>query len=207
MQDRAARHPVRRGRRTGAALLALALTLALAGLSSCSSIFDAAVDSMIDRERDKAVVDAQADAQADAAQGAAAKSPAAQGAASTPQPAPRNFDPSVHRVVGVWENREYNTEGRSARVVFSLNSDGTLTYLAFDRLDGSGQTYKGTVTYIRTWIDEAGRSCGESTVMLDNGMSWNTLDRVSVDGNTLEVQSGVRAIDPKGPRYSIYRRP
>ena len=92
-------------------------------------------------------------------------------------------------------------------MVYSLNADGSFTYLAFDRLDGSGEGYEGTVTYLRTWIDEEGRSCGESTVTLNNGMSWNTLDRISADGDTLEVQSGVRTINPQGPRYSIYYRP
>jgi hypothetical protein len=38
-------------------------------------------------------------------------------------------------------------------------------------------------------------------------MSWETLDRIAADGSTLEVQSGVRKINPKGPRHSIYYRP
>jgi hypothetical protein len=162
--------------------------VALASLSSCSSVFEAAVASMVGGEADRG---AEAEA----------------GAAGQAQEAPQNIDPSVHRIVGAWENPDYDDEGRAARVVYSLNADGTFTYLAFDRLDGSGETYEGTATYIRTWIDAEGRSCGESTVTLSNGMSWNTLDRISVDGTTLEVQSGVRSIDPKGPRYSIYRRP
>jgi len=179
------------------AIVGLAIVVvALGALSACSSLFDAAVDSMVDREMDKAAADAERDAEADAV-----------GSAGTaPQATPRNIDPSVHRIVGAWENPDYNDEGRSARVVFSLNEDGTFTYLAFDRLDG-GDVYEGVATYIRTWIDEEGRSCGESTVTLNNGMSWNTLDRISVDGNTLEVQSGVRRINPQGPRYSIYYRP
>jgi len=166
-------------------------------LASCSSIFDAAVDSMIDRQTDKGAAQAEANARGDAAEDAGAPAPTAR----------QGIDPSVHRIVGTWENREYNDKGRSARVVFGLNADGTFSYLAFDRLDGSGEVYKGTVAYIRGWIDEEGRSCGESTVTLNNGMSWNTLDRIGVDGNTLEVQSGVRRIDPRGPRYSIYYRP
>ncbi len=169
----------------GAAVLAVGL------LVSCSSIFDAAVDGMVDRERDAAVAEADASA----------------GGGSSAQRAPGNVDLSIHRIVGAWENPDYNDEGRAARVVYSLDADGTFTYLAFDRLDGSGKVFEGTVTYIKTWIDEQGRSCGESTVTLDNGMSWNTLDRIGVDGNTLEVQSGVRKINPKGPRYSIYFRP
>jgi hypothetical protein len=169
---------------------------AFGALLSCSSIFDAAVDSMIDREADKAAADTEREAEADAAGSTKAAA----------QTAPQNVDPSVHRIVGAWENPDYNSEGRSARVVFSLNGDGTFTYLAFDRLDG-GEVYEGVVTYIRTWTDEQGRSCGECTVTLNNGMSWNTLDRISVDGNTLEVQSGVRKINPEGARYSIYYRP
>ena len=183
----------RRALRRAAAVVLWAV-LAAALLSSCYSIFDAAVDSMIDRETDKAAAEARAEAEAKAE-------------GDSPQAPPRNIDPSVHRIVGAWENPEYNAEGRSARVVFSLNADGTFTYLAFGRLDGSGEVYEGTVVYTRTWIDDQGRSCGESTVTLNNGMSWNTLDRISVDGNTLEVQSGVRTINPKGPRYSIYYRP
>ncbi|MBN1836963.1 MAG: hypothetical protein JW820_14000 [Spirochaetales bacterium] len=178
-----------------AVVLAAVVVVALA--ASCSSIFDAAVDSMIDRETDKAVAQAEEDAEA----------AGAESGASAPKSAAGAIDPSVHRVAGVWENPDYDDEGRSARVVFSLNADRSFTYLAFDRRDGSGEVYEGTVVYLRTWIDEQGRSCGESTVTLNNGMSWNTLDRISVDGNTLEVQSGVRKIDPKGSRYSIYFRP
>ena len=66
-----------------------------------------------------------------------------------------------HNIAGAWINSVYNDEGRSARVVYSLNADGAYTYLAVDRADGS----------------------------------------------TLEVQSGVRKINPKGARYSIYYRP
>jgi hypothetical protein len=33
---------------------------------------------------------------------------------------------------------EYNDAGRSARVEYSLNSDGTYTYLAFDLADSGG---------------------------------------------------------------------
>jgi hypothetical protein len=183
------------GARAARASMAL-VVVALVVLGSCSSLFHAAMGSMIDHETDKAAADAEREAAADS--GGSAGAPA--------QTAPANIDPSVHRVVGAWENPAYNNEGRSARVVFSLNADGTFTYLAFDRLDG-GEVYEGVVTYTRTWIDEQGRSCGESTVALNNGMSWNTLDRISVDGNTLEVQSGVRKINPQGPRYSIYYRP
>ena len=176
----------------GLALIALAL-IVVGALTSCSSIFDAAVDSMIDRETDKAVAETQTEEESGSA-------------TASSQTAPQTVDPSVHRIVGAWVNPDYNDEERAARLVYSLNADGTFTYMAFDRLDG-GEVYEGTVTYISTWVDEAGRSCGECTVTLDNGMSWRTLDRISVDGNTLEVQSGVRTINPQGPRYSIYYRP
>jgi hypothetical protein len=170
-------------------LFALA-AVALAALSSCSSLFHTAMDSMVEREEDRAL----------------AKADAGESAGSPPQTAPRNVDRSMHKIAGAWVNPDYNSEGRAARVVYSPNEDGTYTYVAFDRLDG-GEVYEGTATYLRTWIDEAGRSCGESTVTLNNGMSWRMLDRISADGNTLEVQSGVEKIDPKGLRYSIYYRP
>ena len=91
--------------------------------------------------------------------------------------------------------------------MYSLNADGTYTYLAFDRVDGSGTVYEGTFKYLKTWIDEEGRSCGQCTVTLNNGMSWKTLDRIGADGSILKVQSGVRKSNPKGARYSIYYRP
>jgi len=56
------------------------------------------------------------------------------------------------------------------------------------------------------WVDSEGRRVGKSEVTLEGGMSWETLDRISVDGTTLEVQSGVDKIDANGPRYSIYYR-
>jgi hypothetical protein len=177
----------------GKGLLVVAFVIASLGLLiSCSWIADAAIDSMIDHETEKAAAEAETEA--------------AGSAAASSQTAPQNAEPSVHKVVGAWENPDYNNEGRAARVVFGLNDDGTYTYLAFDRLDG-GEVFEGTVVYQRTWVDEEGRSCGESTVTLNNGMSWNTLDRISADGNVLEIQSGVREINPQGARYSIYYRP
>jgi hypothetical protein len=182
-----------KSRLPGVGALPVVLILALLALSSCHSLFNAALGSMVGHEKEKATAEAESETP--------------EKPASSAQSAPKNIDPSVHRIVGAWENAAYNNEGRSARVVFSLNADGSFTYLAFDRLDGSGEVYEGVVAYIKTWIDDEGRSCGESTVTLNNGMSWNTLDRISVDGNTLEVQSGVRKINPNGPRYSIYYRP
>ncbi len=109
-------------------------------------------------------------------------------------------------VIGTWVNKDYDNEGRSGRVDYIANSDGTIGYAAYDKSDGSGNVYKGTVTYSKRWTDDQGRQCGKCTVTLDFGMSWETLDRISKDGKTLEVQSGVKAIDPKGPRYSVYYR-
>jgi hypothetical protein len=125
--------------------------------------------------------------------------------AETGEPASVKQAGEVHEIAGSWVNPEYNDEGRSARLVYSLNADGTYTYLAFDRIEG-GEVYEGTVKYQKTWIDEEGRSCGRCVVTL-NGMSWETLDRIAADGSTLEVQPGVRKIEPEGPRYSIYYRP
>jgi hypothetical protein len=91
-----------RAARAGMALVVVALVV----LGSCSSLFHAAMGSMIDHETDKAAADAEREAAADS--GGSAGAPA--------QTAPANIDPSVHRVVGAWENPAYNNEGRSARV-------------------------------------------------------------------------------------------
>jgi hypothetical protein len=115
-------------------------------------------------------------------------------------------DVSQLPIIGTWINPDYNNDGRSARVEYAANTDGTIGYAAFDKADGSGNVYKGTVKYLERWTDGEGRQCGRSIVTLDIGMSWETLDRISADGKTLEVQSGVKAIDPSGPRYSVYYR-
>ncbi|MBN1797835.1 MAG: hypothetical protein JW822_04635 [Spirochaetales bacterium] len=115
-------------------------------------------------------------------------------------------DVSKLPIIGTWINADYNNDGRSARVDYIAGSDGTISYAAFDKADGSGNVYKGTVKYLERWTDTEGRQCGKSIVTLDLGMSWETLDRISADGKTLEVQSGVSEIDPKGPRYSVYYR-
>jgi hypothetical protein len=115
-------------------------------------------------------------------------------------------DVSKLPVIGTWINKDYNNDGRSGMVEYIADSDGTISYRACDNADGSGNVYKGKVSYRKRWTDEQGRQCGRCTVTLDFGMSWETLDRVSKDGKTLEVQSGVKTIDPKGPRYSIYYR-
>ena len=166
-------------------LLKLAAVLGfVAILASCFSLIENAMQGAVAEETEEAITES---GQADSG-GSASAVPAGE----------------AHRIEGTWINPDYNDEGRSARVVYTLNADGTYTYLAFDRVEG-GDVYEGTVKYLKTWIDEEGRSCGQSVVTL-GGMSWDTLDRIAADGSTLEVQSGVRKINPKGPRYSIYYR-
>ena len=120
------------------------------------------------------------------------------------EPVPVSGDPSEKKLLGTWTNPKYNGEGRSARLEYAANPDGTIRYIAYDNDDGSGKKYEGTITYKEKWIDSEGRLCGKSMVTLSDGMSWETLDRIGADGNSLEVQSGTDRIDPKGPRYSIY---
>jgi hypothetical protein len=109
-------------------------------------------------------------------------------------------------LIGTWINNAYDNEGRSGMVVYGKKSDGTIVYTAYDKSNGSGNTYEGTVSIESTSTDAQGRTLIQSTVTLSGGMSWGTLARISADGSTLEVQSGVKTIDPKGPRYSIYYR-
>jgi hypothetical protein len=111
-----------------------------------------------------------------------------------------------NEIIGIWVNPDYNGEGRSAKLVYTERADGTIIYKAYDNSDGSGNVYSGEVEYKKMWVDSEGRRVGKSVVTLEGGMSWETLDRISVDGTTLEVQSGVDKIDPNGPRYSIYYR-
>ncbi len=107
---------------------------------------------------------------------------------------------------GTWINPDYDSDGRSGKVVYMKTGEGTYNYEAIDKSDGSGNIYPGTVKYIERYIDSEGRLCGKSLVTLEGGMSWETLDRISADGNTLEAQSGVAQINPDGARYSIYYR-
>jgi hypothetical protein len=109
-------------------------------------------------------------------------------------------------LIGTWINNAYDNEGRSGMVVYGEKSDGTIIYTAYDKSNGSGNTYEGTVSIESASTDAQGRTLIQSTVTLSGGMSWDTLARISADGSTLEVQSGVKTIDPKGPRYSIYYR-
>lgn len=121
--------------------------------------------------------------------------------------APAPAGEGVHPIAGVWTNPAYDNEGRSGRVVYTPKPDGSFAYSAFDRSDGSGEEYTGNVVYKKIWTDAKGFHYGISTVTLtEYGMSWETLDRISPDGKSLEVQSGVTEINPKGPRYSIYFR-
>ena len=171
-------------------LLKIAAVLGLlAILASCFSLIENAVEGAVATETEEAITGSGSTSDSTAESGGSAS------AAAVGEP---------HGIAGTWVNPDYNDEGRSARVVYTLNADGTYTYLAFDRVEG-GQVYEGIVKYVKTWIDEEGRSCGQSVVTL-RGMSWDTLDRIAADGSTLEVQSGVRKINPKGSRYSIYYR-
>jgi len=113
---------------------------------------------------------------------------------------------SAQAMIGTWINKDYNSDKRSAKLVYTANSDGTIAYVVYDNTDGSGNKYEGTVTYKEQWTDSQGRLYSKSIVKLLGGMSWEALDRISADGKTLEVQSGVTEINPKGPRYSIYYR-
>jgi len=160
-------------------------------LASCHSLIESAVGGVVATETEEAITGSGSEAES--------------GQAETSEPATGAEAGEAHGIAGTWINPEYNDEGRSARLVYSLNADGTYAYLAFDRVEG-GEVYEGTVKYLKTWVDEEGRSCGQCVVTL-GGMSWETLDRIAADGSTLEVQSGVRKINPKGPRYSIYYRP
>jgi hypothetical protein len=157
-------------------------------LASCYSLIESAVEGAVSKETEEAITGSGSTADSGETSGSATAEPVGE----------------AHPIAGTWINPDYNDEGRSARVVYTLNADGTYTYLAFDRVEG-GQVYEGTVKYVKTWIDEQGRNCGQSVVTL-GGMSWDTLDRIAADGSTLEVQSGVRKINPKGSRYSIYYR-
>jgi len=160
-------------------------------LASCYSLIENAVEGAVARETEESITGSGSTSESGQAETG--------GPSSTPQAG------EAHGIAGTWVNPDYNDEGRSARVVYSLNADGTYTYLAFDRIEG-GEVYEGTVKYLKTWVDEEGRSCGQCVVTL-GGMSWETLDRIAADGSTLEVQSGVRKINPNGSRYSIYYRP
>jgi hypothetical protein len=163
----------------------------LAILASCYSLIDSAVEGAVGKKTEEAVTGSGSTSESGQQEAGGPASAASLGGA--------------HGIEGTWVNPDYNDQGRSARVVYSLNADGTYSYLAFDTIEG-GQVYEGSVKYLKTWIDEEGRSCGQCVVTL-GGMSWETLDRIAADGSTLEVQSGVGKINPDGPRYSIYYRP
>jgi len=111
-----------------------------------------------------------------------------------------------NKIIGIWVNPDYDGQGRSAKLVYTERADGKIIYKAYDKSDGSGNVYSGEVVYKKMWVDPEGRRVGKSVVTLEGGMSWETLDRISVDGTTLEVQSGTDQIDPDGPQYSIYYR-
>ncbi|MBN2352314.1 MAG: hypothetical protein JXD23_07080 [Spirochaetales bacterium] len=129
------------------------------------------------------------------------------GGEASPPAVPQAPGSPVHAIAGTWINPDYNGEGRSAKVVYTARKDGGFDYAAYDNADGSGEVYKGKAVYKKIWKDKKGYSYGLSTVTLaEFGMSWETLDRISPDGKTLEVQPGASKIDPKGARYSVYHR-
>ena len=106
--------------------------------------------------------------------------------------------------IGTWINTEYDGQGRSGMVVYIQETDGTITYSAYDNSDGSGNEYKGSVRFLSEWTDDEGRIYTQSNVTLEDGMAWDTLSRISVDGKTLEVQPEATEIDINYSRYSIY---
>ena len=118
----------------------------------------------------------------------------------------KSGSPGNAEVLGTWINPDYDGKGRSGMVVYEKPGDGTYAYKAYDNSDGSGNMYEGTIVYQQIWVDGDGRRMGRSSVSLNNGMSWVTLERISADGSTLEVQPGVDEINPNGARYSIYYR-
>ncbi len=106
--------------------------------------------------------------------------------------------------IGAWINTEYDGQGRSGMVVYRQETDGTITYSAYDNSDGSGNEYKGSVRFLSEWTDDEGRIYTQSNVTLEDGMAWDTLSRISVDGKTLEVQQEATEIDINDSVYSIY---
>jgi len=113
-------------------------------------------------------------------------------------------DSELQYLIGTWINTGYDNQDRSGMVVYMLEADGTITYSAYDNSDGSGNVYKGSVQFLSKWFDDEGIVYAQSKVTLEEGMSWDTLSRVSADGKTLEVQPDATEIDINDSRYSIY---
>ena len=106
--------------------------------------------------------------------------------------------------IGTWINSDYDGQGRSGMVVYIQEDGESITYSAYDNSDGSGNIYKGSIQILSEWIDDEGRMYTQSKVTLEDEMAWDTLGRVSADGQTLEVQPEATEIDPNNSRYSIY---
>ena len=106
--------------------------------------------------------------------------------------------------IGTWINSDYDGQGRSGMVVYIQEDGESITYSAYDNSDGSGNIYKGSVQIISEWTDDEGRIYIQSKVTLEDEMAWDTLGRVSADGQTLEVQPEATEIDSNNSRYSIY---
>ncbi len=109
-------------------------------------------------------------------------------------------------LTGTWINSDYDNEGRSGMVVFELQGDGSYKYTAYDTSKGKGDAYKGTQVYLERWNDAEGNLFGKCRVTLDMGMQWKVIDKMSADGNTLELVPNSDVIDPGNPQYSIYKR-
>jgi len=106
--------------------------------------------------------------------------------------------------IGTWINSDYDGQGRSGMVVYIQEDGESITYSAYDNSDGSGNIYKGSIQILSEWIDDEGRMYTQSKVTLEDKMAWDTLGRVSADGQTLEVQPEATEIDSNNSRYSIY---
>lgn len=113
---------------------------------------------------------------------------------------------SATAILGTWANKAYDDQQRSGRVTYTRSSEDAIRYVATDMSDGTGKRYPGSVVFHEQWTGDDGYRHAVSTVTLDAGFAWKTLSRISPDGKTLEVQSGVEKINPNGPRYSVYYR-
>ncbi|MEA2016647.1 MAG: hypothetical protein U9O59_08135 [Actinomycetota bacterium] len=115
-----------------------------------------------------------------------------------------NEDIERQYFIGTWINTDYDGQGRSGMVLYIQEDDGSITYSAYDNSDGSGNIYKGSVKILSERTDDEGRIYTQSKVTLEDGMAWDTLTRISADGQTPEVQPEATEIDPNNSRYSIY---
>jgi len=94
-------------------------------------------------------------------------------------------DSELQYFIGTWINTDYDNQDRSGMVVYVQEVDETISYSAYDKSDGSGNVYKGSVQFLSKWTGDEGRVYTQCKVTLEEGMAWNTLSRVSKDGKTL----------------------